>query len=80
MSGSQSLSPATTDPFLKPIFLFFGLLGIRLFWTFESILLGVSCYKRVKTLIFICTHRAASFYYCTYYLIEGNVLGYYCII
>ena len=37
------------DPFFKLIFPIFGLLWIKSFGTFQSILLGVSCYNRVRT-------------------------------
>ena len=33
------------DPLLKPVFPIFGLLGIKSFWTFESLRRGVFCYK-----------------------------------
>ena len=59
--SAKSNNSARNRPFLNPIFSIFGLLMVKLFRTFESILLGVSCYNRVRTpFLCVCTEPRVS--------------------
>ena len=67
------------DYFLKPIFPIVGLLEIKAFQMFHTVILCVSTPLAWQYPISICTHRYASFTVMysttyTYYLMKGNKL------